>query len=347
MKLKYVLLFPALLSPFAAAQSQNLNMYLWEDTLSQRVIDQWQQEHKATLTTSHFDNDDERSLLMLKGVQLPFDIVVLDNVSAQIYARQGSFIDLSDIPNRQHNSSIWNQACGTHAVPYFWGTVGYVYRKDKVTKPPQTWQEFMHPPASLTQHIGMITDSVETLLPSLYAQGASPFTGSEDKLKQAYEDLKPFNHNVLTYEYVLSYVRSHQSAEELHMALAYSGDHYSLNRSFSGDKWAFARPQGQAFIWVDCLAVSNHSQNKSLAKSFINFLLDPNIAAKNAIDIRAATPNLSALKLLPDYYVNDTSLFLSQDQIDHGLIDAELSNSNIGLRAKIINSIIKRHEAKY
>lgn len=331
----------------AFATPPPLNIYLWEDTLSPKVISDWQETHETPLQLSHFDNDDERSLLMMKSIQLPFDIVVLDNVSANIYGNLGSFERISDLPNRAHNDNKWNQACGDYAVPYFWGTVGIAYRKDRIENPPTTWKEFVEPSEELKGRIGMINDTVESFLPLFYSLGLSPTTESREEIRQAYPALKTFSQQVLTFEYILSYIRSQENSDKLQLALAYSGDQYSLNRSFGRDAWEFVLPEGEIYIWLDCLAISSHSSNKKAAKAFLNYLSDPTIAAMNATDIKAATPNLSALKLMPDWYKNDASLFPSPEQLKNSYIDSMLSAENISLRTKIINQIVKNHEAQY
>ncbi|RJX70417.1 spermidine/putrescine ABC transporter substrate-binding protein [Vibrio sinensis] len=325
----------------------SLNIYMWEDTLSPSVANEWEKRTKTSLQLSHFDNDDERSLLMNRNTQLPFDIVVLDNVSANIYGRLGSFIDLSQIKNRKHNADKWNQACGDYAIPYFWGTVGIVYRKDFIQKPPTTWQEFVSPPDDVAGRIGMINDSIETFLPLFYSKDISPISEDPSLIAQTYPDLLSFSEKVLTFEYALSYVRSHDSSENLWMALAYSGDQYSLNRYYGSEKWAYTLPDGEAFLWVDCLAISSHSSNIAAATDFIEYISDPKVAAKNAIDVKSATPNLSALKLLPKTYLDDASLFPAPSVMENGQIDTELSATSISLRAKVINSILKRHEAQH
>ncbi|NVD05792.1 spermidine/putrescine ABC transporter substrate-binding protein [Vibrio sp. JPW-9-11-11] len=330
----------------ALATPTSLKVYMWEDTLASDVKQQWQTETGVDLTLSHFDNDDERSLLMMKNPQLPFDVVVLDNVSAKIYGRLGAFEEISNLQGRQNNAPQWNQACGNYAIPYFWGTVGIAYRKAAVEKPPKTWQEFVAPPEALRGKIGMINDSTETFLPVLYGLGLSPTTDDIEQLKRAYPELLAFSDHILTYDYILSYVRS-GDASELDMALAYSGDQYSLNRFYQKEGWDFVVPQGELFVWVDCLAVSRHSENKRLAKDFLEFMMRPHVAASNAINIKAATPNVSAMKLLPDGYVNDASLFPATERIKNARVDSELSADNIGIRTKIINQLLKRHEAKH
>ena len=331
----------------SSAFASSLSVYMWEDTLSSAVRNDWEIESGTQLHLSHFDNDDERSLLMMKSFQLPFDVVVLDNVSAQIYGRIGAFEDLSHLKTRENNAQQWNQACGNYAVPYFWGSVGIAYRKDKIEAPPKTWQAFVTPPVELVDKIGMINDSTETFLPVLYSLNMSPTTSNPVELQAAYPKLLSFNGSVHTYEYILSHIRSQSNGDPIEIALAYSGDQHSLNRYLGEDLWGYTIPEGEMFIWVDCLAVNSHSENKNSAMAFLEYLMTPSIAARNAIDVKAATPNIKATKLLPDWYLNDATLFPPESRLKHALIDSELSAENISLRAKIINRLLSQHEAKH
>ncbi|WP_114786932.1 polyamine ABC transporter substrate-binding protein [Vibrio tetraodonis] len=348
MRSLFLLLIAFTTQSFSAQTKAPINIYMWEDTISPYVVEDWESSTGMPLKATHFDNDDERNLLMMKSLQLPFDVVILDNVSAQIYGRFGAFKDLSTLKNRHHNGNKWLQACGDYAVPYFWGTVGIAYRKDLVPTPPSTWSEFTSPPKELEGRIGMINDTIESFLPTFYSLGLAPDEGTPSAIKAAYPQLQSFNEKILTYEYILSYVRGTENHnDKLAMALAYSGDQYSLNRYFVGNKWAFTIPDGEIFIWLDCLAINNRSTNPEGAKAFLEYLMDPEVAAKNAIFIKASTPNLTALKQTPDWYKNDASLFPSQKRIDQGRVDVELSPENISLRTKILNRILKRHETQY
>ncbi|RQW63081.1 spermidine/putrescine ABC transporter substrate-binding protein [Vibrio viridaestus] len=326
--------------------AKGLNIYLWEDTLSNKVLSNWESETDIPINRFHFDNDDERSLLMLKSVQLPFDIIVLDNVSAQIFARQDAFEDLSDLKGRNNIDPKWNDVCGSHAIPYFWGSVGILYRKSIFKdNPPNSWSDFMNPPDNVRGHIGIIQDSIETLLPAMYSLGVSPATDNIDSLKTGYEMMSKLNKDILTYEYALSYVRSHKNSENLYMALAYSGDQASLNRFFKNNDWSFVTPEGAPYLWFDCMAINSNSEHKEEAKKFLNYLTQPKVAAQNALDIGGATPNIKALDFLPDSYKNDRAIFPEPTRMKYAIVDQELSPQNLNIRAKIINSLITQHEA--
>jgi spermidine/putrescine transport system substrate-binding protein len=344
-QLLYVLLSIPLISSVSAKENE-LNIYLWEDTLSPKIVSDWETEHQTKINLFHFDNDDERSLLMLKSVQLPFDIVVLDNLSAQFFSRHREFEDLTHLANRSNNDPRWNAICGPNAIPYFWGSVGIIYRKDKFEQPPTRWEDLIKPLEKHYSHIGMIEDTVETLMPALYALNYSPVTEKTEELKAAYNLMSEFNKHILTYEYAHSYVRSHQDSDNLHMAIGYSGDHYSLNRFFHSDDWGFVTPQGQAYIWIDCMAINSNSKNKPLAKAFLNYLMRPDIAARNAMDIGVATPNQKAITLLPKSYTDDDSIFVDKVRLENAIIDPELTPENLNIRAKIINSLLNQYEAQ-
>ncbi|PNH87601.1 polyamine ABC transporter substrate-binding protein [Vibrio diazotrophicus] len=326
--------------------ASELNIYLWEDTISPRVVEAWNKSHDTQLNFYHFDNDDERSLFMLSSDQIPFDVVILDNVSAQLFSQQDKFEDLSSFDDNQNNAPMWQQACGSHSVPYFWGYVGIVYRKSKISQPPTQWRDLVDVDEKMKGHVGLLEDSVETLLPALYSLNLSPLTASVEDLKKAYEKLEAATPDILTYEYSLSYVRSHSNNNDLYMAVSYSGDQFSLNRYFDNDDWDFVLPEGKPYIWVDCLALNSSSHNKQQAKLFLEFLMQPEIAAMNAQDIKAATPNLKALHLMPASYINNKAILLTDDLLAQSIIDSQLSSSNLSQRAKIINSLIKQHEAK-
>jgi len=327
--------------------AKELNLLMWEGTLSERVVQQWQALSGVTLHITHFDNSDSRDTLLTGNKGLPFDILILDNVAANIYGQLDELVDVSKLSNRSNNHKRWNDACGDYGQPYFWGSVGIVYRSDKIPHPPKKWRDFINPPAELSGHISLLNDSTDSFLPFLVSRGISPETDSAHALKQSYSAMINFNHHVLTYQYPPSFVKHNLNAEQLYMGVAYSGDEHLLNRIQNVDYWQFTLPEDRPQIWLDCLAISQHSDKKQLAKQFLNHLSDPKISAINATDIKAATTNVSALKLLPAWYLNDASLVADGRNILQGQLDSALSAENIRLRAKILSQLLNDHETQY
>ncbi|WP_117235928.1 polyamine ABC transporter substrate-binding protein [Vibrio maerlii] len=334
-------------SSLSIASEDPLRLYLWEDSLSQQAQTLWKEKDHPALRLDYFDNDDERNRLMLNSEELPFDIIVLDNVSATFYGSNGSLVKVNDLANYTNSHQRWNQACGEYAIPYFWGVLGIVYREQHFDTTPSSWNTIINPDPDLSGHIGLINDSIETLLPALMTNGHAPYTTSMPALKQAYQTTSSVTDDILTFEYSISFVRSHRDASKLHLAMSYSGDQYSLNEYEEIKDWQFVVPEEGTTIWVDCLAINKYSPHIKQARTFLNFILDEQVAAINALQVMAATTNLAAMQHLPASYTEDKTLFPSQDVLDKSFIDRALDKKNISLRAKIINSIVSIHEAKH
>ena len=344
---RQILLSISLLISTTLHATEPLQLYVWEDSLGAEVQRKWESDNAQPLLLHYFDNDDERNKLMLNSESLPFDVVVFDNVSANVYGQQGALVDISELPNRQHISPRWLNACGDHAVPYFWGVLGLAYRQSKLAVPPSSWRELIYPSSDVKGHISLIEDTIETLLPVMFVLGYPTHTGDTAPLREAHQILLELQPDVLTYEYPISYVRSHDDADSLFLSMAYSGDQYSLNQYLKEEDWQFVVPSEGTHIWVDCIAINSASLQQERAKKLLNDLMDPTIAAQNALEVMAATPNLSALALLPESYTQDSTLFPSQEIINKSVIDRRLTPNNINLRAKIINNVVKSHEAQY
>ena len=57
-------------------------------------------------------------------------------------------------------------------------------------------------------------------------------------------------------------------------------------------------PAGGTMIWLDSMAIPRAASEPELAHAFIDYLLEPEVAAKNAEHVHYATPNRAALELL-------------------------------------------------
>lgn len=71
--------------------------------------------------------------------------------------------------------------------------------RSRPAEAPTKWTDFLDMPDTLKGHVGMLTDTVETLLPALYSQSQSPITDDQAALKNAYLAMLSVNPNILTY----------------------------------------------------------------------------------------------------------------------------------------------------
>lgn len=97
-----------------------------------------------------------------------FDVVLLNGASIRILAKRGWLepLDESSIPNLVHVDPRWRTAfekAEEFGVPYFWGTLGIVYRKDLVPFEVSSWMDLLRPVPELQGKIVMIGDSADMI----------------------------------------------------------------------------------------------------------------------------------------------------------------------------------------
>lgn len=331
------------------AYAGNITLLNWEEYLSPEVEQRWEALSGLKIDNVYFDNDEKRDAILLNAQHHKIDLAVVDEIVADRFGKEGRLLEITEaqVPNLKHIGEFWRQRCGNYAIPYFWGTLGIVYRTDKVSPPPTSWRDLLQPQEQHKGHIGMLDDYTDMLAPALFFSGHRLNTENKQELKDAFDILQQQAPDVLTYEYAITYVSSTPDPEQLHMALAYGGDQYALNdRSGQENLWKYSIPQEGTVLWVDCLAISSQSENIDAALSFINYLADPHVAAKNAEEMYFATPNTSALEVASEEYRNDPEIFPPDSVVNRSDLYTELSNGNVEQRLRITNAVRNIHETR-
>lgn len=156
---------------FAEEAPQTLTIFNWQHYLSEEVIDVWEQETNVQIKQIYFDNDTDRDRVINQLQGDDIDIVVLDEVATRNFTRNNKLLDISTtnrLTNLSYVPKIWKNQCSANAAPYFWGTLGLIYRKDIYPTPPKTWRDLLYPQSyskNLEQrHIGMLADYSDMLM---------------------------------------------------------------------------------------------------------------------------------------------------------------------------------------
>ncbi|GAA6152579.1 spermidine/putrescine ABC transporter substrate-binding protein [Pseudoteredinibacter isoporae] len=320
----------------------------WEDYIAPDLVKQWEVEN-GELEQVYFDSDQDRDAILLNSHRHHIDVAVVDEIIASRFGREGMLLKLNEenIPSLKTMEPFWRKRCGEYAIPYLWGTLGIAYRKDKVSKAPTRWADLLFPSEELHGHVGMITDYTDILAPALFHFGFELNTERRDELKKVFDLLKTQTSAVLTYEYPISYLGYSDKAEDLYMAMVYSGDQFSLNElAEDNDRWAYVVPEEGTVLWVDCLAISKHSKHLERALNFVNFMSQPKQAAQNAAYSAVATPNSASRAWIPVEQLNNLGIYPNEEQLSNIQLYQELSKQNIELRLKITNAILNIHESK-
>lgn len=285
-----------------SAYAKDLVILNWADYIDPAVVAEFEKQADVKVRFIYFNSDEARDDYLVEQGTSGIDLAVVDNTAVKPYARRGWILPVSDmnIPNLQYIAPKWSAyypGNSKYGVPYAWGTLGIVYRRDVVKPKPTSWMDLLRPKKAYYGRILMIDDSVELVSVALKALGYSMNDTRPQRLKQAQALLLKQRPAVRAYRYFAMGKKSPLITGSIVMAMAYNGD---ASKLVDMDKRiGFVVPKEGGSLWVDYLVVMRKAPHAKLAAQFINFLNQPEIAARNTEYTYAATANIAAERLLP------------------------------------------------
>lgn len=326
----------------ADAAARQLVILNWSDYLSPEVVTQFEQQFDAEVIEVNFDSDEHRTQILLDNAK-GYDLILVSNSDISAYSRQGwiAKYDPQQIPNLNNLQPRWQQvfpASIGYGVPYFWGSIGILYRSDLVEQPLTRWRQLLKPSATLAGRINMINDGRELINIGLKALGHSINSTNPEHLTKVEKLLVDQAPSVKSYRYISLKPDSPIVSGEIHAAVVYNGD--ALMLQDHNDKLIYTLPEEGSYLWVDYFTIGAQASNPDLAHQFINFINRPKIAAKQAEFVYYASPNREALKLLPAEYLNHPTIFPSAAQLENAEflqpITASLMRKRNAIGAKVL-----------
>ncbi|PYE36150.1 spermidine/putrescine-binding protein [Rhizobium sp. PP-F2F-G38] len=323
------------------ARAETLNLLIWEAYIDQAILDAWTASTGVKVRQIYFDSGDARDEI-LADPNSNIDLTVVGENGSALFGKRGVLAPLTtgDVPSLKDYATHWTSRCGGYGAPYLWGTMGIVYRSDKVTTTPTSWKDLMQPAPALKKHIAMYDDHNEAFIAPLILLGKSINANDSDTLKQAFELMKGQAPSVLTYTYVITSIDNPDYGRDIYMALAYSGDQKVLNeKAGTPDLWRYSVPQEGTLSWLDCLAVTAASPRKAQAMKLVDHILSAKSAALNAQTLGMPTASTAALALIPEAMKNDPAIYTPADIMERSQYQTELSVSSIQTRRRIISAM--------
>ena len=277
-------------------QQNVVNIYGWYGVFPQSVIKQFEKETGIKVVFDAFDNNNMLEAKLISGAS-GYDIVFPSFIpygSRQITMGVYSKLDYSLIPNASNidgnitNKFKQNKGNTDYLLPMFWGTIGIAYDSNIIKKLFPLLKTFTY----------------TELMSSEYMREISKYGVS---FPEEYIDIFPQIQVLLNNDYSLQsvismfepirkYITKFNSSTVIYdllsgqicMAICSSDHAYKIMKSVkimhstsnSNKNIVFSTPIGSTPLWIDCIAIPNTAQNKINAHKFINFILQPQIAAE-------------------------------------------------------------------
>ncbi len=291
-----------------------LNIYSWADYLHPSTIPEFERRYGIRVVYDTFASN-ESLLAKLQAGATDYDIIVpssylikqlmkLDKLSVLDHSR---ITNLKNIMERFRNPKFDPKL--VHSVPYTWGTTGIGFNSAAIEKAqwPTNTEIFWN--QNYAERMTLLDDARETIGMSLKKRGSSFNSTDQAQISAAVRDLvvqKP-----LTMCYTSDQVIVQLASGDSWLSLVYSGDAYQAQRDNHDVRYVI--PENGTSIWLDNLCIPRGAPHEANAYKWINFMLEPEIAAATASYTRYATPNEVAFKLLPSSVTQDRNLYPRPD----------------------------------
>jgi spermidine/putrescine transport system substrate-binding protein len=285
-----------------------LHVYNWTDYIDPALLTAFEAEYGVTVIVDNYDQNED----MIAKVQAGgsgYDIVVPSDYAVEIMWRAGLLqeLDKSLLTNIVHNEpTLLNKYFdegNKYSLPYMYGITGIAYNKKTFPTAPDSWSTVFDV-ANAEKYQGqfsMLDDEREVPGSALRYLGFSLNETDPAAMQKVQEMLiaqKPF-----LAAYNSRDVNRKLSSGEYVMAQAWSGQamqaRNGLGEEFAGNPdIGFVIPKEGGMIWMDNMVILKESPNAYTVQVFMNYLLDPSVAALNTEYIGYLTPNKDAIPLL-------------------------------------------------
>lgn len=286
-----------------------LNLYVWSDYLSPRLIHGFEQAYHCHINYDYYDSN-EALLAKLETGDVAYDVVTPSDYMVQILIRQGLLarLDKSKLPN------VWARADprflhlpfdphNNYSVPYAWGTTGLAYRADLVKGPVDSWSVMFNP--RYAGHIMLLDDMREVFAMALKTLGYSLDSTNPAHIRQARDLL--LREKPLVKAYNSSNFQQDLAAGDAWLAQAYNGNMTFVMRENPNIRYVI--PKQGCTISVDCACIPRNAPHKKLALEFINWFYRPRVAAEFTNDCGYNTANLLAPRYVEPWLLKNPAVF--------------------------------------
>lgn len=314
----------------AAWADGELNVYHWSDYVAPDTVSNFEEQTGIRVNYDVFDSNEVLESKMLTGAS-GYDVVVpsIEFLARQAQAGVFAKIDKEKLENYGNLDPeilkiiAVNDPDNTYGVPYMMFSTGIGYNVDKVAARIDadkigSWDMIFDPEtvAKLADCGVAILDSPsEVMAPALNYLGLDP--NSEDKA-----DLQKASEVLMAVRPYVRYFHSSQYINDLAngdicVSIGYSGDVLQARdraaEAGRGVNISYTIPKEGAQIGFDMLAIPADAPHPENALKFIDYILEPKVAADITNYVYFANPNTAATEYVEEEVVNDPGIYPPQE----------------------------------
>ena len=298
-------------TPNAQVASDTLYIYTWAGYTDQDLLDRFTQETGLKVVADVFDSNEAMLARIQAGGASAYSVIYPSDYMVQ------KMVDLDLLQELDHNlllgledlfptfqSPVYDPQ-NQYSVPISWGTTGLIYNSGKLSQMPQDWEYLWEQQEQISKRFTLVNDVREVMGATLRMLGYSYNTTSPEQIRQAYEKLLELQPAIASF--TTDAWRPQVIVGDLLVAMCYSSDAAEVIPE--NEDLKYITPQSGSSLWTDTLVIPKSAPNPEGAYQWINFMLQPDIAAQIVERLSFATPSQLAFRKLPKTLQNDSTLF--------------------------------------
>lgn len=280
---------------------QTLHVYNWGEYTGENIISGFEELTGAKVVMDNFDSNEQMYIKVANGDA--YDVLVPSDYMIQRMMQEDMLQKLEPETRKECLSELADAIKGLpydpkneYSIPYFWGTVGIVYDKTKVSEEDlenEGWNIFLD--QKYKGDIYLYDSERDSFMMALKALGYSMNTTSEDELNEAFNWLvqcvQTMNPEIVTDEIIDNMAQARKA-----LGLIYSGDAaYVMSEN---ENMGFYMPKSGTNLWSDAMVIPKNAKNPKLANEFIRYITSYDAAMDNSSYVGYTSPNKEVMEEL-------------------------------------------------
>ena len=273
---------------------QTLHVYNWGEYTGENIISGFEELTGAKVIMDNFDSNEQMYIKVANGDA--YDVLVPSDYMIQRMMQEKMLQKLEPETRKECLSELTDAIKGLpydpkneYSIPYFWGTVGIVYDKTKVSEEDlekDGWDIFLD--QKFKGDIYLYDSERDSFMMALKALGYSMNTTSQDELNAAYNWLiqcvQTMDPEIVTDEIIDNMAQARKA-----LGLIYSGDAaYVMSEN---ENMGFYMPKSGTNLWSDAMVIPKNAKNPKLANEFIRYITSYDAAMDNSSYVGYTSPN--------------------------------------------------------
>jgi len=237
-----------------------------------------------------------------QGEPIGRDIVVLTDYMAGRWVRNGYVepIDKKNVPNAENLvdnlKSINYDPERTYTLPYQGGAIGLGYDIKRTGRELNSVQDLFDP--EFKGRVTLLSEPYDSACTVLLGDGIDASEASIDQIQGAIEKIDKANQEGQFRRFTGNDYTTDLARGNVWVSLAYSGDLIQLQSD--NPNLRFAYPEEGAMVFWDNMLMPANVENPYAAETMMNYLYDPEVAAKLAAWVNYLSPVKGAKEILTE-----------------------------------------------